>query len=171
MDRVPLMLVAGAPGVGKSTVIPRLARASNKFVAVDMDELLDDGSILGIEIATDDAAEMWPAYNKLWLKNIALVLRSGVPVVFSSPLTPPEVEAALPGEFAHPRAWMLLDCDDEERARRLRLRGWEPDRIGYALGDAKALRTAIPSVVKTDGQTPDQVAESLRQWAENVAVG
>lgn len=165
MNRVPLMLVAGAPGVGKSTVIPRLAGPGNGFVAVDMDELLDDGAILGIKMATYDAAELWPTYNKLWLTNIGLILRSGVPVVFSCPLTPSEVEAALPKGFAYPLIWALLDCADEERAKRLQLRGWTPDQVRDALDDARGLREMIPTVIHTDGQTPDQVAELLRQWA------
>lgn len=173
MDRAPLLVVAGAPGVGKSTVIPRLAALRNGFVAVDMDELLDDdGAVLGLTIASDGAAELWPAYNKLWLANIGLILRSGVPVVFSTPMTPGEVDAALPDGFDHPIAWALLDCADAERTARLQRRGWSADRIGYALADARELRGMIPTVVGTDGLPPDQVAQALRKWvAETTGAG
>jgi hypothetical protein len=119
-------------------------------------------------MATDDAADRWPGYNRLWMVNIGLILRSGVPVVFSSPLTPHEVDTAVPSGFAHPRSWILLDCSDDERVRRLQQRGWHPDRIRYAVDDARDLRDMVPAVIDADGLSPDQVTELLQQWAESV---
>ena len=79
-------MVTGAPGSGKSTVIPELVRLSPGNLAVmDMDELLDDhGRLLGIDIASPTAAPIWPAYNALWLRITELIRRSGMPVLLLS---------------------------------------------------------------------------------------
>ncbi|MDX6239801.1 MAG: hypothetical protein QOG10_4616, partial [Kribbellaceae bacterium] len=85
-----MFVVTGAPGAGKSTVIPELVRLQSAgLVVMDMDELLDDdGRVLGIEIADPAAAPNWPAYNALWLRITELVRRSGSPVLLLSPLVP-----------------------------------------------------------------------------------
>jgi hypothetical protein len=58
-----LFVVTGAPGSGKSTVVPELVRLSpGNLVVMDMDELLDDhGRLLGIDIASPTAAPIRPA--------------------------------------------------------------------------------------------------------------
>ena len=70
-------MVTGAPGSGKSTVVPELVRLSpGNLVVMDMDELLDDnGRLLGIDIASPTAAPIWPAYNGLWLRITELIRR------------------------------------------------------------------------------------------------
>ena len=72
-------MVTGAPGAGKSTVVPELLRLSaGGQVVMDMDELLDhDGRLLGIKINEQAAASLWPAYNTVWLRITELVRRSG----------------------------------------------------------------------------------------------
>ncbi|MDX6283927.1 MAG: hypothetical protein QOH03_4998, partial [Kribbellaceae bacterium] len=86
-------MVTGAPGAGKSTVVPELLRLrSGQLVVMDMDELLDhEGRVLGIAIADKSAAPNWPAYNALWLRITELVRRSGTPMLLLTPGIPTEL--------------------------------------------------------------------------------
>ena len=47
----PLYLLAGIPGSGKTTLLPHLLRAASGLVVMDTDELLEDGTLLGVPIA------------------------------------------------------------------------------------------------------------------------
>jgi broad-specificity NMP kinase len=153
-----LFVVTGAPGAGKSTVVPellRLRRSTSKLVVMDMDELLDSkGQLLGIDIAHSSAAANWPAYNALWLRITELVRRSGTSMLLLSP--------ALPSELPEGR-WLHLDCPDAVRRKRLTARGWSDEQITEALADAAEIRKLVPRSVAGDG-TPEQSAEKILAW-------
>ncbi|WBQ05760.1 AAA family ATPase [Kribbella sp. CA-293567] len=151
-----LFVVAGAPGAGKSTVIPELLRLrSQPLVVMDMDELLDDdGRLLGIEIAAPSAAPIWPAYNALWLRITELVRRSGTPMLLLSPAIPAELPEG---------HWLHLDCPDTVRRRRLADRGWPEQRIVKALEDAAELRKLVPQSVAGES-TPEESARRILDW-------
>lgn len=54
----PLHLLAGAPASGKTTLLPHLIRAAGGLVVMDMDELLEDGTLIGVPIADPAAARV-----------------------------------------------------------------------------------------------------------------
>jgi hypothetical protein len=151
-----LFVVAGAPGAGKSTVVPELLRLrSGQLVVMDMDELLDhEGRVLGVAIADKSAAPNWPAYNALWLRITELVRRSGTPMLLLSP--------GIPTELPEGR-WLHLDCPDVIRRKRLTERGWSEEQIADALEDAVELRKLVPRSVPGDG-TPEDSARLILAW-------
>lgn len=151
-------MVTGAPGAGKSTVVPELLRLNHGgLVVMDMDELLDDeGRILGIDIACADGAPNWPAYNHLWLRITELVRRSGSPVLLLTP--------GIPSELPEGR-WLHLDCPDDVRRKRLLLRGWNAADIDDALKDAIEIRKLVPRSVNGNG-TPEQSAREILAWTQ-----
>jgi hypothetical protein len=158
-----LFVVTGAPGAGKSTVVPELVRLSpGNLVVMDMDELLDDdGRLLGISIASPTAAPIWPAYNALWLRITELIRRSGIPVLLLSPLLPTELPEG---------RWLHLDCPDAVRRKRLAARGWLQDQIDDALADAAELRKHVPRSVRGD-LSPEHVARSILDWIRGERFG
>lgn len=161
----PLLFLSGAPGSGKSALAPLLAgRAAGAFAVFDMDEILDDaGGLLGMPIASRGAESAWPAYNDLWLRFAALVVRSGVPVLLLGPLLPHEVTASPARQLFTDVRFALLDCTDDERTTRLQRRGWPADRITSALADAAAARDAIPDVIQS-APTLEGTADAVITW-------
>lgn len=167
-DEAPLYVVTGAPGAGNTTLLPELIRLSAGPVVLDIDELLDEqGAHLGIPIATQEAAAIWPDYNRMWMRIARFSLRAGHPVILLCPLTPEEVAAASPPGDVW---WGLLDCSDSVRTGRLRARGWDDAEVAYALEDAAAYRSITGTVFRTDDATPAVVAERLLAWV-SAAVG
>jgi broad-specificity NMP kinase len=148
--------VSGAPGAGKTTVLPELVRQARGPVVMDIDELLEDGGLLGVPIATQDAAPVWPAYNRMWRRIIDMTRRSGHPVILLSPLEP--------SEFDGVTDWALLDCDDETRVHRLRSRGWDAAAVDDALVDARRYRTVFSTVFRTDDTHPTELARQILGW-------
>ncbi|MDT0267474.1 hypothetical protein RM844_14375 [Streptomyces sp. DSM 44915] len=156
--------MTGAPGSGKSTLLPHLVKYP--FAAVDFDELLEpDGSVLGEKIASAAASHRWPAYNRLWVRIIAMMLRADRPVLVLCPLTPEEWARAAAGVAGLPPvAWARLDCDDADRRARLAARGWDGGRVEDALADARELRRVISREFTTSGRAAPDVAAELSAW-------
>ncbi|MEV4172578.1 hypothetical protein [Nonomuraea sp. NPDC049709] len=144
----PLRLLAGAPGAGKTTLLPHLLRAAGGLAVMDMDELLEDGELIGVPIAEPAAAPVWPAYDRMWRRIVTMVRRAGHPVLLLCPI-PDAAEAAPGARWVGPVRWALLDCHDDERVRRLRERGAPPEWIDDAVADATQGRALIPTVFES----------------------
>jgi hypothetical protein len=129
---------------------------------IDMDEILEDGALLGVPIATSDAAPIWPAYNRLWDRFLEIVRRSGSPVLLMSP-TPSPGEVDGPDSASARERWALLDCPDETRRARLAARGWTEEQATDALTDARATRPLFSRVF--DGtDDPQELAGQVLGW-------
>jgi hypothetical protein len=157
----PLYAVSGAPGSGKSTILAELLKTAAGTVVMDIDELLEDGQLLGVPIAVPEAAPIWPAYRRMWQQIIDMPRRAGHPVLLLSPNTPDEIP--LPGATA----CLLLDCADDLRAERLRARGDSDRQIEAALEDARHYRSLFDTTLKTDDLEPPTIADQVLAWTRS----
>ncbi|MER6944781.1 AAA family ATPase [Nonomuraea sp. NPDC000554] len=160
----PLYLLAGAPGAGKTTLLPHLVRAADGLVVMDMDELLEDGALIGVPIAEPDAAPVWPAYDRMWQRIVTMVRRAGHPVLLLCPVPDPD-ELAAGMRWDGPVRWALLDCPDDVREHRLRGRGYAQEWIENAMADAAQGRTLIPAVFDNGGGDAADIAAQVLMWA------
>ncbi|MEW2390100.1 AAA family ATPase [Streptomyces venezuelae] len=165
-----LHIITGAPGAGKSTLLRHLK--THPFVTVDFDELPEaDGSLMGVDITSPTASAVWPAYNRLWVKIAAMMLRAGRPVLLLCPLTPDEWADASAEAVRPPPspAWARLDCSDAERRTRLAERAWEPEQIDEAVEDAVELRASVAREFTSTGRSPAEVAAAVADWITDTA--
>jgi len=155
-----LTVLLGAPGAGKTTLLSHL-RGGDLLVA-DMDEILEDAGLLGVPVASGSGVAHWPAYNRLWVRIVRMLTRAGVPVLLSAPVTPSEWDMAV-AEVDVPirTTFVLLDCEDGVRSRRLQGRRWSAEQINDALADAAALRGFGLPVLDTTAKPVAEVAADL----------
>jgi broad-specificity NMP kinase len=170
MNRGTLMMLSGAPGSGKTSVVPSLRNALPGVVVLDLDDFLEAGSRLaGVDLRQQEAADLWPAHNDLCLTFAATVLGAGHDVLLLSPLTPPDVGRSTTATVLGDIRWAVLDCSDTERVRRLRARGAVD--VDGALTDAAELRGLNVQIICTDHIGIDTAAQHIADWADSRQAG
>ncbi|SDT25030.1 DEAD/DEAH box helicase family protein [Microlunatus soli] len=143
--------VLGAPGSGKSLIIPRLRRLMPDRVVLDWDALMEPaGDLAGAPIP--QTPRTWEPYGRLVRTVVDAILP--VDLVLLGVCTPAELADWPTG------SWLLLDCSDEVRRQRLTARN-EPDDIDDVLRDAANYRALGLPVVDTTYLSPDEVATSV----------
>ncbi|WP_460517122.1 AAA family ATPase [Flindersiella endophytica] len=130
-----------------------------------MDELLDDGSLLGVRLAGSDNETAWRAYDQMWVKLIAIVRRAGHPVMFLCPTPSPDGFEPFRA-FEPPVHWARLECSDRVRRERLRRRGWPQEQVDDFLSDPghARIRALIPTEFRTDDTDPAALATEVLNW-------
>ncbi len=147
-----LTMVLGAPGSGKTSLIPTLRGLLREHVVLDWDEFMSPASKLaGSEIWSDPAR--WDAYQDL--------VRSVVNVIVPRPMVVLGVCTLDQLEGWPIDQWILLDCSDDERQRRLFGRGESVDLVGEAIEDAKEYRRLSIPIIDSTARPVDEVAELL----------
>jgi hypothetical protein len=153
--------VLGAPGSGKTAVARPLAALLPGHSIVDWDVLMDPAAALaGRPIRHSPST--WPAYRDLVRAVIGLLAPR--PVVLLGVCTPSELRDWPIS------AWVLLDCADQERRRRLDSEG-RPDDIDSAITDARQYRALGLPVIDTTSRTPAQVAAAIALFAGRAEPG
>jgi len=143
--------VLGAPGSGKSRIIPRLRELLPDRVVLDWDAFMGPaGELAGAPIP--QTPQTWGPYGRLVRAIAEMVLPADM--VLLGVCTPDELADWPAGP------WILLDCSDAVRRQRLIARN-EPDDIEEALGDAASYRALGLPVVDTTRLSPDEVAQAV----------
>lgn len=160
----PLFVVTGASGAGKTTILPALLTELRGTAAVfDADSLIDP-----LARAASDGQINWTAFTDTWLHIAHDVAQNGLPTLLTAPFIPEQL-AALPG-----RAWvgdihfLVLDCPDDARRRRIEARPRWRDRDTDAQVDfGRWLRKNLAPVIDTTTRSPGQVATEVAAWVRS----
>jgi hypothetical protein len=160
MRFLPLFIVTGASGVGKTTVVPELRK------------LLPECDVFETDII--HCAD-WDQVKHNWLRIAHSIAQSGRVTVLCGTIMPWDIEKCDHYPFFSHVYFLNLHCDDESRAARLRSRpAWRgcteefiADHRNFAawLLDNAELKfdPPMPTVDTTDA-TASEAAGSIRDW-------
>jgi hypothetical protein len=117
-SQLPLLVITGASGTGKSTVMLRMAQgAAPDFVCLDSDILWCD--------AFNKPDDDYIQYRNTWLRVVKNIAQSGRPVALFGSSTPGQFEQCVERRYIGPIHYLALTCEDDELERRLKARpGW-----------------------------------------------
>ncbi|MEM7031451.1 MAG: shikimate kinase [Chloroflexota bacterium] len=159
-----LYIVTGAPGAGKSTTIRAFIALKTTYLAFDIDWLAPAASALAQKNIYFEPAT-WKPYADLWFEVLHAIYKNGETPLFFSPNSPQDMTHFRVPSWCEDMQWLLLDCDDEVRRKRLALRqNWTQTRVAEALEDAQELRQSIAQHVNTGTQSPHEVAKQILAW-------
>ena len=154
---LPLFVVTGASGVGKTTVTDPLRRLLPECVVFEGDSI------------NQIAALGWDVWRDTWLRVAHGVALGGRPMVLCTSLIPSHLEALPARKLLGHIHFCNIDCPDDVLAARLRARpSWRHSNTEEAILThqrfAAWLREHIDPTWDTSTLTPDETAERIATW-------
>lgn len=151
--------ILGAPGSGKTTIVSHLRRLLPGWIVVDWDELMVPAEELAGRSIRDNES-LWKPYEDL-MKSVSDMLAPS-PVLLLGVCTPAQLATW------HIREWVILDCDDRERAARLQRRGESNEEIQEAISDAVEYRAlglkTVDGTTLTALETAQAIASKIHAY-------
>ncbi|KAL5356414.1 hypothetical protein BJX96DRAFT_142782 [Aspergillus floccosus] len=152
MDDNNIHYILGAPGSGKTTVMPYLRKLLPGWIVIDWDELMAPAEMLAGRSIRDNES-LWKPYEAL-VKSVSDMLAPN-PVLLLGVCTPAQLASW------HIREWIILDCDDRERAARLQRREQSDEDIQEAISDAAEYRALGLRTIDGTTLTPHETAQAI----------
>ncbi|WP_280140353.1 AAA family ATPase [Paenibacillus jilunlii] len=161
---MPLFIVTGASGSGKTYVIKELRRMMPDFDIFDPDNL--------VEFIGHD----WEKMRNIWLRVALNIAQSGRMTIICGTMMPWDIEKCADVPFFKHVYYLNLHCDEETREKRLHLRGWPEEEIQNHINFAKRLleiadevyNPPMPTIDTTDTDVTE-VASQIKDWVQQYA--
>ena len=116
---LPLFVLTGASGTGKTTTCLALAAQSKDFVVMESDILWRDE----LNLSDNDYRE----YREMWLRVCKNISQAGKSVILCGAGVPEQFERCVERRYFSTIHYLALVCTDETLAERLRSRpAWRP---------------------------------------------
>ncbi|WP_135550679.1 AAA family ATPase [Paenibacillus cymbidii] len=156
MTKLPLFVVTGASGAGKSTVCSLVREMLPNFDVFDMD------IINNVD---------WQIAKANWLRIAYSISLSGRGTVLCGTMVPENIEAADHKDKFDRILYINLHCDDATREERLTARGWEKSLIeeyekfaNWLIQNATAAFNPPMPTINTTNLPPKEVAKQIKDW-------
>jgi hypothetical protein len=166
---LPLFVVTGASGTGKTAIVPELRKLLPAWDVFETDVLRDSG-------------EDWQFIKCNWLRITHSIHQSARPVVLCGSILPDQLRKCETWPFFPRIYWLALTCNAETQAARLRARPAFRGSTEAFIRDQQSFRqwfldhsdTAFdPSLVVADTTSvpPASTAQEIRDWALSCQIG
>ena len=167
--RLPLFILTGASGVGKSTVCLKLAARMKDVVVMDSD-------ILHAE--PDPPETNHDEYRETWLRVCKYIAQAGKPVVLCGVAEPTKFEQCIERRFFSELHYLVLICNEQVHASRLQNRPmWsgssrdkfikEQVKFNRWLLDNASITKPPMTLLDTSELTIDETTEEVARWIQS----
>ena len=162
--KLPLFIVTGASGIGKSTLCERLFHNESDYVVLEGDILWDD--------RFNTPETNYKAYRQLWLRLCAAISQAGKPVVLCGCVTPEQFEYLPERDFFTTIHYIAIVADQAILEQRMRVgrqvtdEGWIASSIHFNQWIKDHAHTTTPPMTlleATDGRLDEQT-KMLHDW-------
>lgn len=162
-----MYIVTGAPGSGKSTALTSFLELNSDYIAFDIDWLGKTASNLADRNIFFDEST-WKPYANLWFEVLHSIYKNKKIPVFFTANDATDIEKIGFPNWCKSIKWLLLDCNDQIRLKRLKDRDhWTNEMIAEAIDDACVLRKLVDLKIDTGSLSPHQVASKILDWLRN----
>ncbi len=164
---LPLFVVTGASGAGKTTVALSLSKLADQYVVLDQDILWCD--------AFNEPDDDFMQFRNTWLRMVKNIQQAGRSVVLFGTSIPKQFESCTERRYLSAIHYMALVCEPEELQRRLMARpNWRqsgtPENLErmldfnrWLLENAAKTEPAITLLDTTD-MTLEQSVKATHDW-------
>ena len=171
-QRLPLFVITGASGTGKSTLALKLAAEDRSRVHLESDILWRS--------EFNRPEDNYRDYRNLWLRMVKNIAQAGRPVVLYGSVGPNQFENCPERRYIATIHYLALVCEDEELARRLRARpSWRASGSDAFLAgmlnfnrwfiDNAAAHQPRISLLDTTHLSIDEAAASVYSWLNSLS--
>nr|WP_285891104.1 nucleoside kinase [Paenibacillus pasadenensis] len=161
---MPLFIVTGASGSGKSFVIGELRKILPEFDIFDPDQVVD---FIGHD---------WELMRNIWLRVARGIAGSGRMTIICGTFMPWDVEKCADYDCFEHVYYLNLHCDKEARELRLRARDWSEEMIQdhkdfatWLVENADTAYTPPMPIVDTTHTDVAEVALQIKGWVQRYA--
>jgi hypothetical protein len=159
--RLPLFVVTGASGAGKTAVCQTLSPRTEAAVVLEMD-------ILWGHVRADPEDD-YRSYKGTWLRVAMNVGQAGRPVVLCGTVEPGSLEGLTEARYFAAIHYLALVCTDDELARRLHARpAWRQaggdEFVARMVAFNRSLRTGPTTAIDTTGSSVEETSAHVAAW-------
>lgn len=158
-NKLPLFIVTGASGSGKTYIVKELRRIMPEFDIFDPDNL--------IEFIEHD----WEKMRNIWLRVARNIAQSGRMTILCGTMMPWDIAKCVDFPYFKHVYYLNLHCNEETREKRLQERNWSTEMIQEHKNFAKRLLEIadteydppMPTIDTTEAAVSG-VASQIREW-------
>lgn len=164
MNQMPLFIITGASGVGKTTISEQLFQKEKDYIVMESDLLWDDS----FNVPENNYRE----FRELWLRMCKNISQIGNPVVLCGCAVPEQFEGCLERRYFSEIHYITIVCDEDILYKRLtEYRGYEDQEyvkgsISFNAWLKGNVDKTQPSMQLLDNShlTVDEAAKIVEEW-------
>lgn len=160
-EKIPIFLITGASGSGKTTIIPELIKQCTEHIILDLDAIYGP-------------LNEWSLIKNVWIHFAKQISLNGRTTILCGTFMPSEFDKVDLKDYFKPY-FIGLYCDDKTRELRLQKRGWSTEFINHhkefndwILNNAKTAFNPVMPLIDTSITSPLEVAAQVKTIVNQV---
>lgn len=163
-NKLPLFIVSGASGVGKSTACELLFQKEKDYIVLENDLLWNS--------IYDTPDDNYREYRRVWARLAANVAQIGKPVVLCGSADPEQFEHLPERELFTEIHYLAVVCEDEVLKKRMREgrnitdEKWIQNSIAFNGWLKENAGLTVPKITLIDNSalSPEETAKLIDRW-------